>query len=164
MTYWFLLNSPLIHAFHVISIINEFHSICYSFSLYSALKTLQIEVYYNKYNTNNDSHRFIEDENEIQIYPQEPLYVSFTSGFIASTIAVLIVQPFDFIKTRMQQNLHHKLRFSSYIQKVYQYENWRAFYTGMHLRIFYMAPIYGILTSLYEMQKRSDEKGGIVEV
>jgi len=85
---------------------------------------------------------------------KEPFHVGFGAGLIAGGIAGVTVTPFDMIKTRIQQGINGNEGFLEYTQKVARKEGFTALYRGWHTRLAIIAPLYGIVSLSFELQKQ----------
>jgi len=86
---------------------------------------------------------------------QTALGKSFIAGICSGMLAAYISTPFDVIKTRMQGGATQQragMREASL--QIYRKEGWRAFFLGANLRVYAIAPLFGIAIAVYDVQKR----------
>jgi solute carrier family 25 aspartate/glutamate transporter 12/13 len=106
------------------------------FPLYANLKALQTKC-------------FVDDSRKIS----EPFHISLVAGIIAGAISGALVTPADLIKTRVQQGLNGNLSLVAFVSNVARTEGLLSLYRGWHTRILVIAPLYGLVSLSYEVQK-----------
>uniref|UniRef100_A0A8D9FBE9 Mitochondrial glutamate carrier 1 n=1 Tax=Cacopsylla melanoneura TaxID=428564 RepID=A0A8D9FBE9_9HEMI len=88
-------------------------------------------------------------------------YWSFLSGSVAGSAAAFTSTPFDVIKTRLQVNRGLYAGVWDAGQKIYRTEGVRALFKGGLCRVMIMAPMFGILQMIYQMNISESLLGGI---
>lgn len=84
----------------------------------------------------------------------EPFAVNLIAGILAGAISAVTVTPADMLKTRIQQGLHNDQRFFDYARQVIQQEGYSALFKGWQARVMVIAPLYGIVSLAFEIQKK----------
>lgn len=106
------------------------------FPMYSFLKTAQTQ-YINGSTTD-----------------EEPFHVGLTAGIVAGAVAGGIVTPFDMLKTRIQQGVNGNKGLLAFGAEVVRKEGAAALYRGWHTRMIVIAPLYGLVSLAFEVQKK----------
>lgn len=106
------------------------------FPLYANLKLLQ-----TKY--------FVDETKKTS----EPFHISLVSGIIAGAVSGALVTPADLIKTRVQQGLNGNMNLGAFVMNIARTEGLSTLYRGWHTRILVIAPLYGLVSLSYEVQK-----------
>lgn len=84
----------------------------------------------------------------------EPFHVGLVAGIVAGAVSAAIVTPADMLKTRIQQGFNGNVGFFKYAQEVAKAEGSAALYKGWQARVLVIAPLYGIVSLAFEVQKR----------
>eukprot|EP01039_Chlorochromonas_danica_P004722 gene4722-5170_t len=105
------------------------------FPLYANIKEAQMKHFY---------------ANELE----EPFHVGLVAGILAGAVAAVAVTPADMLKTRIQQGLNGSSSFWAYGQEVMKKEGLSALFKGWQARVMVIAPLYGIVSLAFEVQKR----------
>lgn len=92
--------------------------------------------------------------------PLTPIATSFISGAVSGTLAALVTQPFDVLKTRRQvftpskncspEALRHRASTFPLALHVIQSEGWAALFAGVVPRCAKIAPACGLMIACYE--------------
>jgi hypothetical protein len=85
---------------------------------------------------------------------KEPFHVGLVAGVVSGAISAAIVTPADMLKTRIQQKMNGNRRFSEYLRNVVQKEGSAALFKGWQARVLVIAPLYGIVSLAFEVQKQ----------
>jgi hypothetical protein len=85
---------------------------------------------------------------------KEPFHIGLVAGIVAGGISAAIVTPADMLKTRIQQKMNGNQRFSEYLRNVVQKEGSAALFKGWQARVLVIAPLYGIVSLAFEVQKQ----------
>jgi hypothetical protein len=116
------------------------------FPLYSNVKELQMKAYQP---TNQagllDSHDIIK---------KEPFHVGLVAGIVSGGVSATLVTPADMLKTRIQQKMNGDQRFFEYATQVARKEGMAALFKGWQARVMVIAPLYGIVSLAFEVQKQ----------
>lgn len=84
----------------------------------------------------------------------EPFHVGLVAGIGAGAISAAMVTPADMLKTRIQQGLNGNMGFFAFAQDVARKEGTAALFKGWQARVLVIAPLYGIVSLAFELQKR----------
>lgn len=85
---------------------------------------------------------------------KEPFHIGLTSGIAAGAVSGALVTPADMLKTRIQQGLNGNKTMLAYAHEIASKEGLSALYRGWHTRMIVIAPMYGVVSLAFEIQKR----------
>lgn len=85
---------------------------------------------------------------------EEPFQVGLIAGILAGAVSAVIVTPADMLKTRIQQGINGDTPFLAYGRQVMAKEGVGALFKGWQARMMVIAPLYGIVSLAFEVQKR----------
>lgn len=85
---------------------------------------------------------------------REPFYIGLTSGIVAGAISGGLVTPADMLKTRIQMGKAEGFSLLGYARHVAKTEGISTLYRGWQQRMAVIAPLYGLVSLAYEVQKR----------
>lgn len=124
------------------------------FPLYSQVKALQMRYIYGQDQAG---------EKVLLHLPHqpEPFHVGLVAGIISGAVAAVAVTPADLLKTRIQSGQSpdlfaadgRRLGFFEYAKVVVRKEGASALFKGWHTRMLVIAPLYGIVSLAFEIQK-----------
>ncbi|KAJ1425203.1 mitochondrial carrier domain-containing protein [Ochromonadaceae sp. CCMP2298] len=85
---------------------------------------------------------------------KEPFHVGLIAGLVAGGLGGVMVTPCDMLKTRTQQGINRNMGLFAYAGEVVRKEGFSALYRGWHTRLAIIAPLYGIVSVAFELQKQ----------
>ncbi len=85
---------------------------------------------------------------------KEPFHVGLVAGIVAGAVSAALVTPADMLKTRIQQKMNGDERFFQYAKNVATKEGLSALFKGWQARVLVIAPLYGIVSLAFEVQKQ----------
>jgi solute carrier family 25 (mitochondrial aspartate/glutamate transporter), member 12/13 len=116
------------------------------FPLYAQLKAWQLPSI-----TSNSSPY---SSSTIQMSSSEASHIGLVAGIGAGAISATLVTPADMLKTRIQQGYHGQLGLIAYAKQIIRTEGMSALFKGWQARVLVIAPLYGIVSLAFELQKK----------
>lgn len=120
------------------------------FPLYSNVKEFQLK----SLSTGFSSSHLMENDPPVLENGKEPFHVGLVAGIVAGAISAAAVTPADMLKTRIQQKMNGDLGFFQYARSVMEAEGMSALFKGWQARVMVIAPLYGIVSLAFELQKQ----------
>jgi hypothetical protein len=126
------------------------------FPLYAKLKSIQMDyltAYHNKTNDNLMINSNLVTVLEIQPV-KEPPVVGLLAGIGAGAVSAAIVTPADMLKTNIQRGMNGDMRFFEYAKDIFKRRGMAMLFSGWQARVAVIAPLYGIVSLAFEVQKK----------
>ena len=120
------------------------------FPLYSKVKEWQINAIASSAAVTKQSNLLELKDTSMK----EPFHVGLVAGIVAGAVSSALVTPADMLKTRIQQKMNGDQRFFEYARNVVQQEGMSALFRGWQARVLVIAPLYGIVSLAFEVQKQ----------
>lgn len=123
------------------------------FPLYAKLKSAQMELLYaQRHNVDIQASHMVTN---LETEPlREPFYVGLFAGIGAGAISAAIVTPADMLKTNIQRGMNGDMRFFEYAKYMMRERGVATLFAGWQARVAVIAPLYGIVSLAFEIQKR----------
>lgn len=132
-------SSPLFFLFRFVATLVRDVPFCFIFfPLYAYFKSVQVKLFQPTSSNQKE---------------KEPFFLGLTSGLLAGGISGALVTPADMLKTRIQDGRAGNEAFLKYGQRVVRAEGFSALYRGWHTRVMIIAPLYGLISLAFELQK-----------